>query len=104
MTGDLVVFGAGGQARETAEVARDRGWRVTAFLDLRGGGDVDGVPVLAEGERPSGVFGAIGVGAPDIRAKIYAQHADALVAWPSLIHRAAVVSPQASISPAAAFV
>lgn len=97
----LVVFGAGGQARETAELAGERGWRVTAFVDLRPGPALGHVPVIVEAERPRDVPCVIGVGDPETRAKIFAS---AEAEWPTLVHPTAVLSPQATISGTAAIV
>lgn len=104
MSRPLVVFGAGGQARETAELARLGGWRVTAFVDLRPRAPLGGVPVIAEAERPDGVPLALGVGDPAVRAKIHATNAGFLVEWPTLTHPAAVISPQATVSTTATMV
>jgi sugar O-acyltransferase (sialic acid O-acetyltransferase NeuD family) len=103
MTGDLVVYGAGGQARETAEVASRSGWRVVAYLDLRPGADVHQVPVLAEGDRPAGVPAALGLGEPDRRRRVFERCA-AGSCWPTLTHPSAVVSPAAAVDGTAGLV
>jgi sugar O-acyltransferase (sialic acid O-acetyltransferase NeuD family) len=103
-SGAITIFGAGGQARETGEVAEANGWTVVAYVGLHAGGSIDGVPVGSESAVPAGTSYALGFGDPLLRRKVFDRHGGAGVAWPTLRHPAAVVSPRARVCPVAGFI
>lgn len=106
---DLVIVGAGGFARETAQlVSALPGWRLAGFADddpRRHGTHVDGVPVLggAEevGEMP-GVQVVVCTGSPadyGSRARIVGRLGLPPHRYATLVHPAAWVSPSSRIGP-----
>ena len=91
----LVIWGAGGHAVSVAGVALAAGWDVLAFVDpARVGETCLSRPVLASlpVSRPLAVTVAIGDNAARERVALTlaSQHPD--LAWPALVHPAAVVA------------
>lgn len=75
MAPPLVIFGAGGLAREAAMVARRAGHSIGAFVDRDAGPALDGVPVLTEADAASHLPGAdavIAVGDHGLRRRLAA--------------------------------
>jgi len=91
----IAIFGSGGHARETRELAEYCGWVVECFVDLEGGTDIDDLPVRPESTY-SGRVMAIGVGSPAVRQQIYGRWA-ADLEMPVLGHRLAAVSSRAEL-------
>lgn len=94
---NLVVLGASGQARETAEVARINGLTVIAFLDVKAGPPIGDVPVFSQdSHQVSAGVRALGVGDPLLRRRLQLDaNKDAGyggIEWPRLCHPSAVVS------------
>lgn len=92
MPNELVILGAGGLAREARLYAEAAGWDVLAFYADGGGGEVDGLPVLA-GFQPERFFLAA-VGCPKLRRDLVrrAEAAGMLSCPPIVDPRAAVLS------------
>lgn len=92
MQNELVILGAGGLAREARLYAEAAGWAVLAFYADGGGGEVDGLPVLAgfQAER----FFLAAVGSPILRRDLVrrAEAAGMLACPPIVDPRAAVLS------------
>jgi sugar O-acyltransferase (sialic acid O-acetyltransferase NeuD family) len=107
MLRDLVLVGAGGFARETAQlVALLPQWRLLGFLDdnpARHGTEVDGLPVLGGTTAiPPDAQLVICTGSPrdyGSRARIAARLRMPQQRYATLIHPTAAVSPSSSAGP-----
>ena len=109
MVRDLVVFGAGGHARELAMLAHDAiaaggRWRLQGFLaddPSAHGTSVGGLPVLGGrawlAARPAPVDVVVGVGAPAVRRRIVLGLAALPVRFPTLVHPTVVRSDRVAI-------
>jgi sugar O-acyltransferase (sialic acid O-acetyltransferase NeuD family) len=99
VSGDLVIVGTGGFAREVHQVVEDlnddgAGWNVLGFLDdepSRHGTQVHGLPVLGGTDWVRGREGiavAVGVGATAGRRRVVRvlTRASAAVEFPTLVH------------------
>ncbi|MGW7436407.1 NeuD/PglB/VioB family sugar acetyltransferase [Streptomyces sp. NPDC054849] len=110
-TGDLLIVGAGGFARETAQAVRDAaaadvargrpGWRLAGHLDddpALHGLDVDGVPVLGGCDRVHALPAArvvVCVGSPRdyaVRARLVRRLGLPAARYATVVHPTAVVS------------
>lgn len=99
MKKELIVLGAGGHGGVVAEIAQLQGYRVVGFLDdgVAAGTIVLGAPVLGPipqwREYPRCLY-AMGMGDNALRKRFGEGCA---VAFPTLIHPSAVVSPSAAL-------
>jgi sugar O-acyltransferase (sialic acid O-acetyltransferase NeuD family) len=100
---DLVIVGAGGFARETAQLA---GERLLGFLDddaAKQGTDIDGIPVLGgTGEIPPGARVVVCVGSPragGVRARLVARLGLPPERYATLVHPTAWVSASSCAGP-----
>ena len=103
----LIIYGAGGHAREIAKLVRDlgagdSGWATVAFVsDDSPGGSHGGVPVLswrearAQASQSPGV--AIAVGSPSARRRIAESLRGSDVSFPTLVHPSVSVDPTVTI-------
>jgi sugar O-acyltransferase (sialic acid O-acetyltransferase NeuD family) len=101
---DLVIFGAGGFAREVAQLALDliadgAPMRLVGFLSddaIMHGTAVGGLPVLGDAsylERNSGRYSvALGVGSPAVKRRLATRSAISARGFPSLVHPTVVRS------------
>lgn len=103
MARELVIVGGGGLGRETAVLAtecRER-FDVIGILDdsASQGSIVGGLPVLGPLDRPpAGAAAAVAVGNPRVRrALVRRLRLAGVSAFPSLIHRSAVIGPRVAI-------
>ncbi|MFD0688157.1 acetyltransferase [Actinomadura fibrosa] len=105
---DLVIFGAGGLGRETAQtVTALPGWRLLGFAedDPRRGHEVDGVPILggrADVAALPGVQVAVCTGSPrdyGSRERIVRALGLAPDRYATIVHPTAWVSPSSRIGP-----
>lgn len=88
----VYIFGAGGQAREVADIAHSLGYTPVLVVRDTGGGDAVW-PFLDEAEavgRTDGLF-AIGIGANDDRARIAERYAH--LRFPNLVHPESTLGP-----------
>ena len=108
---DLVIFGAGGFAREAKQVVDDTNqdspeWNFIGFLDsdpVKQTGDIHGYPILGGAEwlagRP-GVHVVVGIGAPAARCRIVtALRASGCSRFATLVHPRAIVGRHVSVGP-----
>ncbi|MCF4164175.1 NeuD/PglB/VioB family sugar acetyltransferase [Zavarzinia compransoris] len=96
MVPTLVVFGAGGLAREAAMVARRLGHEAAAFVDRAPGPAIHDIPVMTEAEaarRHPGADAVIAVGDHALRRRLAAVAADLGFACPALIDPTTVTGP-----------
>jgi sugar O-acyltransferase (sialic acid O-acetyltransferase NeuD family) len=104
----LVIYGAGGHAREIAELVRDINadrtrWDLLGFLSDEAsarGRELDGLPVLGDQswlQQHKDMHVAIGVGSPSARRAIAHATGRSGARFPVLVHPAAVVSQYAEI-------
>lgn len=100
MSGDLVIYGAGGQGSVVAEAAALAGWRVLGFVDdavTRRGGPL---PMLdADNAALADASWHVAIGDNAARQRVTRGLADRGRTLVSVIHPAAHVSPSASIDP-----
>lgn len=106
---DLVVVGAGGFAREVAQVADDlvaqgADWTMLGYLDddpARIGTNVGGRPVLGPpdwlADRPD-VWAVVGIGNPRVRHAVVARLAGH-TRWATLVHPRAWTGARVSVGP-----
>jgi sugar O-acyltransferase (sialic acid O-acetyltransferase NeuD family) len=94
---EIIIFGSGGQARETAEVASLLGWDVLAFASLKAGPSIGGIPVVSENQEPRAKFAAVAIGEGGLRARVMAGQAHRYK-FPALVHRDATVADSAELS------
>ena len=85
----VAIFGASGFAREVADIALALGATEIVFMDAEPESDsLLGFPVVSESEASAlvarGFVLALGIGANNVRQKVYERHADAQ--FPALIH------------------
>lgn len=107
MRRDLVLVGAGGFARETAQLAAMLPeWRLLGFLDddpKRHGGEVDGLPVLGGLDvTPPGAQVVVCTGSPrdyGSRARIVARLGLPNERYATLVHPTTSVAPTCSVGP-----
>lgn len=99
---DIVIFGAGGHARECAWTASEVGHTVRCFIERPDAPDfgtqVRGIPVISLEEAQARYMGAsavIGLGNGTLRQKI-ANEAQGFV-WTTLCHPAATMAPETQI-------
>lgn len=107
--GDLLIVGAGGFARETAQAVADDGrWRLLGHLDdnpALHGGEVDGVPVLGGCELVHELPDArvvVCVGSPRdyaSRARLVRRLALPEHRYGTVVHPSAVVSASSTVGP-----
>lgn len=103
MTGRLVVVGAGGHGRELVALAQAAGWEVAGVVsaDLPAPGLLDrlGVPWLGGLEALAGLGlpAALGVGYPDVRARVADELAERGIPAVTLVHPTAVVGPDVEL-------
>lgn len=95
----LAVLGAGGQARETVELAQLIGLHVSAYVDRFAAPPIRGVPVIDEENLPAEAALALGVGEPRLRAALHKRF-DATSRWSTLVHPAATLSNHAILEAA----
>ncbi len=118
-TGDLLIVGAGGFARETAQAVRDVAaadvaqgrparWRLAGHLDddpALHGRDVDGVPVLGGCDRVHALPAArvvVCVGSPRdyaVRARLVRRLGLPAGRYATVVHPTAVVSGSSAVGP-----
>jgi sugar O-acyltransferase (sialic acid O-acetyltransferase NeuD family) len=110
---DLVIVGAGGFGRETAQAVRainERGarWRLLGFLDddpARRGSSVDGTMIIGgrdEIKRLPGASVVVCTGRPDdyvSRPRIVGELGLPMARYATIVHPAAVVSASSSVGP-----
>lgn len=108
MSGPIVVYGAGGHAREIAALVADlrragEGWEFKGFLSddaTQWGQTIAGMPVLGDGEwlaRHPGVALALGIGSPAARCRAVARIAGLGHPLPALVHPTAVVMDRSQV-------
>jgi sugar O-acyltransferase (sialic acid O-acetyltransferase NeuD family) len=108
---DLVIFGAGGFAREAKQVVDDMNqdsleWNFIGFLDsdpVKHAGDIHGYPILGGPEwlagRP-GMHVVVGLGAPAARCRVVtALRAGGCSRFATLVHPRAIVGRHVSVGP-----
>lgn len=102
---DLVVFGAGGFAREVAALVRDANqvqerWNLLGYLDddvEKHGLSLDELPVLGDERwiqrRATPVHLALGVGSPALKRAVVDRLSGTVASFPSLIHPSVIKTP-----------
>lgn len=113
MSGDVIIFGAGGHGRVCAEVAEAARFRVAGFVDAsKTEGDViNGIPVVGSelrdllGQFPPGDTGVfVALGDNDRRAGLVREAETLGFGLPALIDPTAVVSKSAEIGDASVII
>lgn len=107
MADRLLIYGASGHGRVVADAARAAGWGVAGWVDgdsSKAGSAVDGLPVVtggpAEAAQEAAVRGAavvVAVGDNRARREIFKALVEAGARLATVIHPAAVVSPEARV-------
>ncbi len=100
--GRIRVLGAGGHAAVVIECARAMGWNIVAVHDddpSLVGGNVLGARIIGpiDALEPLGDAVAVGIGANEIRAHLFARVRGMGALLPSLAHPSATVSPSVVI-------
>lgn len=93
------MIGAGGHAKVVVDTCRAAGWIVLGTADVDPDRTVFGLPHLGPPEElrlDPDVLGVIGVGSNAARREI-ARRLDGRVRWASVVHPAAVLSPEARV-------
>jgi sugar O-acyltransferase (sialic acid O-acetyltransferase NeuD family) len=103
---DLVIVGASGQGREVAAAAmaaasKEASWRrVRGFVDdnpALAGKTVGALPVLGTTARLERAAALLGVGYPEMKARVHRAVAARVESWPSLVHPHASVGERVSM-------
>lgn len=108
----LVIYGAGGHAREIAELVRDINadrpqWDLLGFLSDEAtahGRELDGLPVVGDQSwlaQRKDMYVAIGVGSPSARRAIAHTTSRLGLHFPVLLHPSATISRHVQIGPGA---
>lgn len=89
----VLIIGAGGHSREIADLVRQQGHTIVAFLDdnLSGTHDPTGLPVLSAIEPHEVEAFTVAIGAADARARLYDE-------WIGLLPALSVIAPGAQVS------
>lgn len=89
----VLIIGAGGHSREVADLVRQQGHDIVAFLDdnLSGTHDPTGLPVHATIEPHEAEAFVVAIGAADARARLYDE-------WIGLLPALSVIASSAQVS------